>query len=227
MEIKVLSSGSKNGNCTWLKTAEGVNILFDIGITFKKLSKKTNYEFIHAVYVTHEHKDHADLNAIKTLLERGTNVFMTRGTKEALGLPDRYNLLTGSKIFNGFIPVHHDAAEPAAIKLYIGDEKIYYVTDTGAIDFSIDGATYLILEANHSALRLELSKIEEWRKERVKHNHLSIEKLIEKLKNTDLTKCREIHLIHVSECNGDGAEFARDLKPVVGDIPIFVEVSKP
>ena len=218
MKIKVLSSGSKNGNCTWLKTSEGVNILLDIGITFKKLSKKTNYEFIHAVYVTHEHKDHADLNAIKTLLERGTNVYMTRGTKEALDLPDRYNL-----IVKEFIPVHHDAAEPVAFCLEVDGEKIYYVTDTGAIDFPIDGATCLILEANHSALRLELSKIEEWRKERVKHNHLSIEKLIEKLKNTDLTKCREIHLIHVSECNGDGAEFATDLKPVVGDIPVFVE----
>ena len=119
MEIKVLSSGSKNGNCTWLKTSEGVNILFDIGITFKKLSKKTNYEFIHAVYVTHEHKDHADLNAIKTLLERGTNVYMTRGTKEALDLPDRYNL-----IVEEFIPVHHDAAEPVAFCLEVDGEKI-------------------------------------------------------------------------------------------------------
>lgn len=223
MQIKVLSSGSKNGNCTWLKTSNGVNILFDIGISFKKLSKKTNYEFIHAVYVTHEHKDHADISAIKTLLERGTNVFMTQGTKDALALPHRHNLLIGKEIFTGFMPIRHDAAEPAAIRLNIGGERIYYVTDTDDIDFSLDGATRLILEANHSALRLELSQIEEWRKERIKHNHLSIEKLINRLKVTDLSKCREIHLIHVSECNGDGAEFAREVKALVGDIKVFVE----
>ena len=234
LEIKVLSSGSKRGNCTLIKP---LNILFDVGISYKRLSELTDYAYISRAYITHEHKDHANVHAIKELLERGTTVYMTRGTKDALGLENRYNLevveyglnpticvgIDRIKITCSALSVWHDAAAPTAYCLEIDDETIYYVTDTDDIDFSLDGATRLILEANHSAARLAASKMAEYRKIRIRQNHLSIEKLIKRLKVTDLSKCREIHLIHLSEENGDGAEFAREVKAVVGDISVYIE----
>lgn len=226
MQIKVLSSGSSAGNCTWIQTSDGLNILFDVGISFKKLLKKVKTNLPDFVFITHEHKDHANLSAILTLLNRGTKVFMTRGTKATLGLEDRYNLTkvdleTGGNI--QVFPAIHDASEPASFCLEVDGERIYYITDTQKITFPLIGATRLIVEANHSAAKLALSKIEDWRKERIRNTHLSIDNLIRTLKVTDLSKCREIHLIHISSENGNGAEFALDLKPIVGDIPIYIE----
>ena len=220
MKVKVLSSGSRDGNCTWIKTSDGLNILFDVGISFKKIQKYLKGNLPDFAFVTHEHHDHANLTAILTLLSRGTKVIMTRGTKSALGLEDHHNLIKVDTTTGGNIQVFdtiHDAAEPAAFCLDIDGERIYYITDTQKITFPIIGATRLIVEANHSEARLALSKIEDWRKERIRHTHLSIENLISTLKTTDLSKCREIHLIHVSSENGDAAEFEADLKQIVGE----------
>lgn len=226
LKIKVLSSGSRDGNCTWVQTSDNLNILLDVGISFKKIQKRLNGILPDFAFVTHEHHDHANLSAILTLLSRGTKVYMTRGTKAALGLEDNHNLIKVDPTTGGNIQVFgviHDAAEPAALCLDVDGERIYYITDTQKITFPIIGATRLIVEANHSEVRLALSKTEDWRKERIRHTHLSIENLIQTLKVTDLSKCREIHLIHISSENGDGAEFVIDLKPLVGDIPIYIE----
>jgi len=225
VKVKVLSSGSHDGNCT-LVTDDGLNILFDVGINFKTLQKKLDFALPKFALITHEHGDHANLAAIKKLLERGTQVIMTRGTKNALRLEDRHNLIVVNGDTGGNLRVYntiHDAAEPAAFSIELGDEKIYYITDTGDIHFPIIGATRLIIEANHSIELLAASDIEVWRKERVSRTHLSIEKLKAALKATCLSKCKEIHLIHISGTNGDGAAFKAMLKPIVGDIPILVE----
>ena len=224
LEIKVLSSGSRDGNCTWVKTSDDLNILLDVGISFKKMQKRLSGILPDFAFVTHEHNDHANLATISTLLSRGTKVIMTGGTQAALGLEEHHNLIKVDPTTGGNIQVFdtiHDAAEPAAFCLNVDGERIYYITDTQKITFPIIDATRLIVEANHSAVRLALSKIEDWRKERIKNTHLSIENLISTLKTTDLAKCREIHLIHVSSENGDAAEFAADLKPIVGDIVSF------
>jgi len=225
VKIKVLSSGSRDGNCTLVQD-DGLNILLDVGINFKTLQKKLDFALPDFALVTHEHSDHANLAAIKKLLERGTNVIMTRGTKAALNLDKRYNLTVVNQDTTGDLRVYktiHDAAEPAAFSVDLDDEKIYYITDTGDIHFPIIDATRLIVEANHSAEMLATSDIEVWRKERVSKTHLSIEKLMATLKATDLSKCKEIHLIHISSTNGDGAAFKAMLKPIVGNIPILVE----
>ena len=226
LEIKVLSSGSRDGNCTWVKTSDGLNILLDVGINYQKLSKNLNGVLPDFALITHEHRDHVNLSSVLTLLERGTKVIMTRGTKAALGLEDSHNLIKVDAETGGNIkvfPAIHDAAEPVSFCIDVDGERIYYITDTQKITFPIIGGTRLIVEANHSASKLALSRIDDWRKERIRNTHLSVENLIRTLKVTDLSKCREIHLIHVSSENGNGAEFALDLKPIIGDIPIYIE----
>ena len=231
MIVKVLSSGSSDGNCTLVQTSKGLNILLDVGLNFKTLQKKLDYAFINFAFVTHEHGDHANKTAIKNLLKRGTNVIMTQGTKSALHLADRHNLLIVDTETRGNIEVFkaiHDAAEPVSFCIEVDGERIYYITDTQDITFPLVGVTRLIVEANHSAALLAASQIEESRKYRIRNTHLSLENLIRALKATDLTQCKEIHLIHISSTNGNGAAFKAALKPIVGDIPTFIErVSKP
>lgn len=227
LNVNVISSGSRDGNCTQIKTSAGENFLLDVGTTFKTLQTAINYEFVDGALVTHEHTDHAKVKTLKTLLERGTDIFMTAGTQKALNLEERHNLhiLKDSAKLGScnveIYPITHDAAEPVAFSLDDGDDKVFYITDTGKIDFPIIGATRLIVEANHSAESLAQSSVEEWRKTRIKNFHLSIDKLLATLEEINLTQCKEIHLIHISSCNGNGDEFAAMVKQVVKDIPVY------
>ena len=241
MKLKVIASGSK-GNCTWLKSSAGENILLDAGIAHKKIAEAMNFENVDYALITHEHSDHANKATIQTLLERGTEVYMTEGTRFELKLDKRHNLHIfrsqidmplveiGSCKFNSLM-TFHDASEPTTFSIFIDGERLLYATDTRHVPIWDDGRpfTILMIETNFSAADLEKSKIDEWQKKRIYENHLSIENAVSYfnwLKSYDhvtgeLRKLKEIHLLHISKRHGDGAEFKKKIAEVVGDIPIY------
>lgn len=216
--------------------------MLDAGIPYKKITDKVGY--VDYAIITHEHGDHAHLPAIKKLLSNGTDVYMTKGTRDALKLENRHNLhtftadlimpplriadcwLKGLKAF-------HDAAEPIVIQLYDEEDRVLYATDTmhPPIWYGEENAfTKVLVEANFSEPVLAESEIEEWRKKRVYENHCSIERVIEhfealkKYEGTKLDvlpKLKEIHLIHISKANGNAENFKAMLEQVICDKPIY------
>jgi len=84
MEIKALATGSK-GNCYHI-TDGSTPLLLEAGIQFKEIQRKLNFQTsnIAGCLITHEHQDHC--KGVKTILERGLNVYMSKGTKEALNI---------------------------------------------------------------------------------------------------------------------------------------------
>lgn len=241
MILKVIASGSK-GNCTWLKSAAGENILLDAGIPHKKIVESMNFENVDYALITHEHGDHANKMTIQTLLERGTEVYMTEGTRFSLKLDKRHNLHIfhsqidmplveiGSCKFNS-LRAKHDASEPTIFSIFIDGERLMYATDTRDVPIWNDGRafTILMIETNFSAEDLEQSTIDEYQKKRIYENHLSIENALRYfnwLKTYDsltgeFSQLKEIHLLHISKRHGDGAEFKAKIAEVVGDIPIY------
>lgn len=227
MKVQVIASGS-TGNCTLL---DG-NILLDAGISFKPLQKALGYKMPSYALITHEHGDHANLTAVKELILRGVDVYMTAGTMAALKLQPTYNLhiiCDGEKVGEytyTFAPfeVKHDAAEPAGFIVVRGDEKVLYLTDTVNIPV-VGNFTRIIIEANFFEKVLEVSDIDEKQRSRILANHLSIEKLaawFEHLKRCHmLSKLQEVHLIHVSTRHGDGHAFKKLLEGII-DVPITV-----
>jgi len=241
LEVKVLASGS-DGNCTLIKTSAGENILCDVGVSLKKVNKPMKFAPIDYAIVTHEHKDHAYLPAIKTLLANGTEVYMTAGTQKALELDDRHNL----HIFKAQLdmtPINvgscrlkalmsqHDAAEGIVFKIYDADDSILYSTDTKRPPLFNDGGAFtkMIMEANFSESVLAESAIDDFQKKRIANNHTSMERLVshfehlQKYKHTkfdELYRLKEIHLIHISKRHGDGSDFKAALEKVI-DVPIF------
>lgn len=244
IDVKVIASGS-SGNCTCLTTSEGEKILCDVGVPLKKIFSELDFMNPDYAIVTHEHGDHAHLPAIKTLLERGTQVYMTEGTKKALKLDNRHNLhtfkagwteppLTIGSCKMEALGAQHDAAEPIVFYISDEDDKVLYLTDTRqeAHWFSKRPYTKIIIETNFSVDALENSAIEHSRKERILKTHLSIETAVgffeyirDHKDGNRLDALKEIHLIHISKRHGNGEEFKAAIQKVVGDIPIYV--SKP
>lgn len=212
MTVEVLASGS-SGNCTAL-TAGDKFLLVDCGKPIKWTLAKLNYRLPDAIFVTHEHSDHS--KAAKNFLQRGVDVFLTEGTRKALGI-DHYNAKTitvgeticaaGFKI--NVLPSIHDAAEPVNFIVSDDTDRTLYVTDTGAIP-NVDGDfTKILIEANYSEPLLLKSDLDARQKRRILERHLSIEQTENFLKRYPKAK---VTLIHLSKRHGDVQDFYRRIK---------------
>ncbi|EGT1437249.1 MBL fold metallo-hydrolase, partial [Listeria monocytogenes] len=82
-----------------------------------------------------------------------------------------------------------------------------------------------MIECNYSADILEenvINKvIHQVQKKRVLQSHFSLENVKEFLNANDLSQLREIHLLHISERNGDPERFKKEIQAMTG-VPVYV-----
>ena len=69
---------------------------------------------------------------------------------------------------------------------------------------------------------VEAGHIDPARAKRTRENHMSIERVIDFCKAQDLSRCRHIHLLHLSDGNSDADLFKRMVQEATG-IPVSVE----
>ena len=221
IDVKVIASGS-GGNCTAL-TSGSTTILIDAGIKFSTIQAALNFKNPTAVLITHEHSDHAHKPTIKEFLKRGVEILMTHGTAKALELEPRHNLYycapTATALIDGLFvncdPVQHDAEEPVSFTVYDGTDELFYVTDTGWLNFEPSTVTKLLVETNFACDVLTESRIATKQKERILENHLSIEQVVGVLGTTEMPRLKEIWLMHISKRHGNGEKFRRQVEAVV------------
>ncbi|OGN66505.1 MAG: Zn-dependent hydrolase [Chlamydiae bacterium RIFCSPLOWO2_01_FULL_28_7] len=215
-----LSSGSK-GNSIFLKT-EKTKILIDVGISFQKLEKKLleiNEDIfsIEAVFITHEHFDHAGY--LKTISEK-LNIPVIINSETLKGIYKNTKFLPKAKIFttgeefefNDLI-VHsfslpHDTLEPVGFTFIKNKTKIAVCTDLGFVTSLIKkrlkDTNILFIEANHDVNMVHASNRPKLYKDRVlsKHGHISNEECFDLIKDIMHDKLTHIYLSHISEeCN--------------------------
>lgn len=228
MKIKVIGSGS-SGNCYLIDDGQ-TQLLLECGLPIKKIKAGCDYDLsrIAACLVTHEHQDHA--GATTQLMKAGVDVWMTKGTAQALKAPE-YRLkcwpdYSTTKTIGTFrvrpFKVHHDAAEPVGYLIHsvATGEKLLYVTDTQYIDYRFRGLTHIMVEANFSAETLA-DPDNDPRRRRLRRAHMSLENCIALLKANDLSEAREIWLIHLSQTNGEPEVFRRRVEEATG-VPVHV-----
>lgn len=219
MEVRVIASGS-SGNATLIHTPNE-RILIDCGIGYGMVVRSAGY--VDYAIITHEHCDHVLKGTLTALLENGSEVYMTRGTMDALKIKPRHNLhhfSAGEVLQVGSCEMAtqlalHDAAEPIAFTLQ-GDERLLYATDTGKVPEFDGDFTRIFLEANYSEKQLKASAITDFQKERIKGNHLSIEAVEKWFSSRTFKDLREVYVMHVSRRHGNAIEFAERIKSIVG-----------
>jgi L-ascorbate metabolism protein UlaG (beta-lactamase superfamily) len=154
MNYNVIATGS-SGNAVVLNE----NILIDCGVSLKALSNVKKQ--INVVLLTHIHQDHFNKTTIKQLAkERPILRFACCewlvSSLLACGVSERnIDVLKVGKVYNygafkvSPVKLYHDV-DQCGWRVYVGDKKAIYMTDTGTLD-GISAKCYdlYLVEANY------------------------------------------------------------------------------
>ena len=253
VEFQILGSSS-GGNCALLKTGQ-TKVLVDVGFSAKRIAclleaVGESLDTIDAVFLTHEHSDHAQ--GIRGLARRADlPVFANRDTADAVQAkatkPVNWKVFqTGTdftfrdlKVRSFALP--HDAYDPVGFTfnwgedgdLFTPERSLAWVTDLGYVPEHVKEhirhVHTLVIEANYDEELLERDERRPWSiKQRIRgrHGHLSNNAAFDLV--TELSKksiLEKVYLAHLSkDCNN--AHIVRDRFASLGR-SLSVEVIDP
>ena len=228
MRFEALASSS-SGNA-YIVSDNDTRILLECGVSHNKLQKLSGFALseFQACLVSHEHKDHA--KSVQDLISRGMEVYMSQGTAEALET-EAATLIEDMEQFNvgslDIVPftTFHDAKEPLGflIKSRLDGDVLAFATDTVNLRYKFPGLNILAIEANYDKAILErCEKMPEKVRYRITNSHMEIDTLCDYLRSLDLSQCREIHLLHLSDATSHEGHFINKVKRAV---PAGIEVT--
>lgn len=228
MEIKIIASGSTGNAYT---VSDGfTTLLIECGIPFKRLQIACDFRLndIAGCICSHSHSDH--IKAAHQLAFYGIDIYASAGTLTACGLSGhRVHPIKAMQRFEvgafSILPfeTEHDAAEPLGFLIgnsYL-NETLLYFTDTFYLKYKFTGSvTHIMGEANYSteilAENIRNDPNTGARKSRLIESHMSIDNFIEVLKAMNLSRIKQIYLIHMSEANSNKAEFKERVQRLTG-----------
>ena len=228
MRFEALASSS-SGNA-YIVSDNDTRILLECGVSHKKLQKLSGFSLseFQACLVSHEHKDHA--KSVAELISRGMEVYMSQGTAEALET-DAVKLIEHMEQFNvgslDIVPftTFHDAKEPLGflIKSRVDGDVLAFATDTVNLRYKFPGLNILAIEANYDKTILErCEKMPEKVRYRITNSHMEIDTLCDYLRSLDLSHCRQIHLLHLSDATSHEGHF---MNKVARAVPPGIEIT--
>jgi phosphoribosyl 1,2-cyclic phosphodiesterase len=219
MKIHIISSGSK-GNA-YIIEKNNAALLVECGVKFAEIQNAVGFDLlrIKACVVTHEHGDHS--KAWRQVVGAGIPMYASTGTYDALkvGPEDRIGRLNQGylrQVFDflvGSFKANHDAAEP--LNFIIDD--LLFITDNYKLQFNLSGLkfTCVMIEANYCE-ELIKGKADDFVNKRRFRSHMSFQTALLTLKTLDLSECKQIILIHLSDGYTDEKRFIQDTEKAFG-----------
>lgn len=215
-------ASSSHGNCYVVSDGETA-ILLECGISFRRIKKGLGFDLsaIRGCLVSHEHKDHA--KSVMDMIKSGVEVFASEGTAEALDCALITTVEAGAQFRAGSLEIMpfrtwHDAKEPLGFLIYSRQdgERLVFATDTVNLGHTFPGVNLLALEANYDKdILARCERMPDKVKYRVTKSHMEIETLCKYLQSLDLSQCRTIYLLHLSNAASNGGNFANRVRRVV------------
>lgn len=211
------SKTSSSGNCSVIESRDGHLLIIDAGIKYKTVDKEVGYRLHKAdsLLITHCHKDHTAFlgdfifNRIKTYISHKTlsecnvstinNNFVFIDESNRLGT-DGFKVIPFELVHTfssgelcecyGFLILDKSTGE-----------KMLWATDTQYIKNKFPPLDFYCIECNyfeHNDYNEDFDYIEKAVEQRRVQSHMSFESLVKFLKMQDLSKCKEIRLLHLS-----------------------------
>lgn len=224
--IVLFSQTSSKGNCSVIESGDKHLLVIDAGIKYKTVDKSIEYR-LHtsdALLITHFHKDHTE--HMKQFISSGIHTWASKKTVYNLEKNgcDR-NIFLFKEDCNaietkGFIvkpfPLCHtnsDGSECECFGFFILDkttgEKMIFVTDTQYIKPKFAPLDFYCIECNYFETEEydgELDYIEKSVEMRRAKSHMSCESVCKFLEMQDLSKCKEVFLLHISGSVGENGK---------------------
>lgn len=216
--MKILySNTSSKGNCSVLESSGGSLLCIDCGIKYEKVNREIGYRLHECenLLLTHGHDDHSiHLNDFK---KRGMIAFCGNETAAKSKLSGIYVGLYHKKQYedesDGFrwislSMVHtnsQDGSDCECFGFLIQDkgsgERCLWATDTMMIPYQFPPLDFYCIEANYWSqddYLEDLEFIEKSVEMRRVRSHMSVETCASFLAKQDLSKCKEVRLLHLS-----------------------------
>ena len=226
MRFKPLMSSSQ-GNA-YILSDDCTHILLECGATHKKMQKLCGFQLsaLDGCLVSHEHKDHS--GCVSKMIASGIPVYLSQGTAAALELPATLlelaaEMEAGKQFSIGSLDIlpfqtFHDAQEPLGfvIQSRVDGDIFAFATDTVNLPYRFPGVNILAVEANFQQDILDrCQRMPEKTRHRIACTHMEIDRLCQCLKRMDLSRCRELVLLHLSDATSHEGQFINKVRRAV------------
>jgi phosphoribosyl 1,2-cyclic phosphodiesterase len=227
MQLKIISSGSV-GNAYILEN-ENSALLIECGVKLQEIQKAIDFNIfkIKGAIVSHAHLDHS--KSMAQVSQLGIPLMALDKTFSKMKIPCelRYAVLKNgrSKEISDFKISSFDASHDIDTLGFIIEsesEKVFFLTDSYKLIWNLRSwqFTCVMIEANYCE-ELIKSKSETFINRRRLKSHMSIQTAILTLGNMDLSKCKNIVLLHLSDGLSNEKEFKERIELLFG-IPVTI-----
>lgn len=233
--MRFQSLASSSGGNVYVVSDDCTSLLIECGVTHKKLQQLVGFKItaLDGCLVSHEHKDHSQ--CVEKIIASGVPVYLSQGTAAALEMPEKLldlatEMESGKQFSIGSIDVvpfstFHDAQEPLGFVMQsrADGDILAFATDTVNLPYNFPGVNLLAVEANFQQDILDrCERMPEKTRHRISNTHMEIDKLCECLRRMDLSRCREIFLLHLSSATSHEGQF---INKVARAVPSWVRVT--
>lgn len=221
MIIKTFESGS-SGNLHLIEFSSR-KVLVECGLPMQKIMKYLDYNLdIDACLLSHYHKDHS--KSANEIMRAGINLYCSRETADHLGLSGhRLKIIEKLFVVRGVdiypFPTNHDTPGSRCFLMNHGPYRVLFATDSGSLPYRFSGMTHIMIECNWSDETIFTEN--QFVLDRTKKTHMSLSEVKKFLNNNDLSKVKEIRLIHLSNSNSEPEYFKREIQAITGKITII------
>jgi len=231
LEFKTYYTGS-TGNLH-VCTDEHTRIAIDFGVPFPQAQKAFDYKIssIDGALITHAHRDHC--KGVPRAAQSGVDCYAIKDVFDSLGISShRAHIITPLDLFHvqSFrvlpFPVQHDVPNVGFLIQSDYGGKLLYITDSYYCKYRFTGVDIIAVECNYRKELLEKNiqagLVPEVLRKRITRSHFEIENVKKFLHASDLSRVREIHLIHLSSTNSDPEQFKKEVQKSTG-CPVYIK----
>jgi phosphoribosyl 1,2-cyclic phosphodiesterase len=202
--------------------------MLDCGLPWKKARELLGFKTsgVAGVLITHQHKDHCKgaVDAAKA----GLDIYASQPTLNALQIAaHRANSIESGKVFSigswhvlAFETAHDTEGSLGFYMVNFDGEAFLYLTDSAYSPVRFANLSIIAVECNYMAdilsSNIQRGSLPQVVGHRVRRSHMALSTVIGLLKANDLSRCREIFLLHLSDGNSDQEAMRRQVQETTG-----------